>query len=559
MQGNAAVQWLLVPGLTDTIRFEQDTSKSMHLDIQNKVILDTLLHIPLYKEAYQPFWLNKPMRSDGSYGIDTEMQGRLSDTTSFHVEARILNGADSLVYQIPVYYRHFDRMEGQIIRPFYTIEPLLVSLTPTVVLTHVLRNNETIGNKDLNINIKTLFNDTAQVALFKIRQVGMKALINGHKLVSDSASIFYRDAGFITPSAGAKMKTSIVLTQDMIKGLNPLTPILKPNILMKLPEGVQGFSSNIKSVGYAYQQPRLYNYHSQTMVVGDTIHTTGRQLLYVNGLSGDVYENAFNQLGYRVHNTGFVRLASWMQEVDLTSGIIPSMIEDSLRKLDVIVLSGADDQLPTDSVERTRLQYILAVYMRLGGRIINLDPDPGMQELLPLKDRIYSGMLIGINNPYNSTGRHPQIDRSSELFALPNKLPDSYFENWDGLLARSAVYMNDNGLGSVQGNPKSKTNLTLADSLRQQKKDKMTGDNKYPVWMPKQVVDSAMHRFKVNLAAVSIHSITYNKTKDMTAAVKQGETKAVLINCFLELGPDLGNGKVQAYKWLANLLAYPIK
>lgn len=560
MQGNATVQWLLVPGLTDTIRFDTATSSGMNQVFQNKVILDSLLHIPLYKEAYQPFWLNKSMRSDGSYGVDTEMQGRLSDSTSFHVKARVFSGADTLLYQIPVYYRHFDRTEGQIIRPFYTIEPLLVSMTPTVLLTHVLRNNQTIGSKELHINIKTLFKDTSQVALFKIRQVGIQTVINGHKLQSDSASMVYQDAGFITPSPGAKMKTGIVLTGSMIKGLNPLTPILKPNILLKLPEGVQGFSSNIKSVGYPYQVPRMYNYHSQTMVVGDTIHTTGRQLLYVNGLTGDVYENAFNQLGYHVQNTGFGQLASWMQQVDLTSSHIPSMIEDSLHKLDAIVLSGADEQLPKDSVEKARLQYILAVYIRLGGRIINLDPDPGMQNLLPAKERIYSGMLIAINNSFNPIARHPHIDSAAGLFAVPNKVSAAYFKNWDGLLARSAVYLNVGGDMSGESVTKKNTVLTLRDSTPGNLKGTMVtmaSVNLYPVWMSMPFANEARQVTKVNLAPVSIHYFAHNSATDRQSVTKQNPKNAILINCFLALGPDLSNGKPQAYKWLANLLAYP--
>jgi hypothetical protein len=62
---------------------------------------------------------------------------------------------------------------------------------------------------------------------------------------------------------------------------------------------------------------------------------------------------------------------------------------------------------------------------------------------------------------------------------------------------------------------------------------------------------------KVNLAPVSIHYFAHNNATDRQSVTKQNPKNAILINCFLALGPDLSNGKPQAYKWLANLLAYP--
>ena len=487
----ASVIWLRVPGLIDSAL---PTGKILKAPL----LLDTTLHIALMQEAYQPFWLNKPMRSDGSYNIDTRVQGQLSDTTSYHVEASIVSAGDTLLYNLPVYYRHFDRMAGRIRQPFYTIEPVLLAMTPNVLLTHVVRDQSAVDQKELNINLKTLFNDTAQVILFKVRQVGIEATVGGHKIQSDTASMVYQDAGYITPEPGQRTKVGIVVNQAMLKDFNPLTPILKPAALLKLPEGVQAFSSNIKTIGYPYQASRIYNYHSQTLIVADTIYAAGRRLLYLNGLSGDVFDNAFNQLAYKVQSAGFKDFSSLAAEVDLHSGLVPSFLSDSLQKLDAIVISGADESLPADSSVRERLRFLLKSYVQGGGRLVNLDPDPLLQGLLPAPDTTYSEMLIAVGS---DTGM--QVDRLSPLFNNPNKVAPAFFSKWEGLLSRGAILVqNDSTLYPIQiGLP---------------------GEEK--------------RNYK---APVDMHPLG----------------KGVLINCFIELTGPLSNGKAASYKFLANLLA----
>jgi hypothetical protein len=346
--------------------------------------------------------------------------------------------------------------------------------------------------------MKTLFKDTAQVVLFKIRQVGIQAMVNGQKVQSDTASMVYQDAGYITPEPGARTKIGWVLNSSVIDHLNPLTPILKPTVLLKLPEGVQAFSSNIKSVGYPYQCPRIYNYHSQTMIVGDTIHTRGGRLLYLNGLSGDVFENAFNQLDYEVQDAGFKDFTSWIDEVDLNSGTVSSLVKDSLQKLDAIVISGADEALPTDSIQLQRLRYILYAYVKSGGRLINLNTDPALQKLLSLTDSVHSQMLIA--------GSHSGlilVDSLSASFNIPNKVPAAFFRKWEGVLSRGALPVR---------------NASISYPLR-------------------------------------VAAREQNKKAFLSPLCIQYPDNGVLVNCFMELAPALSNGKAAAYKFLANILA----
>lgn len=492
MDTSAKVLWLKTPGLIDTALRVGPTR-------YRAVLLDTTIHVPLMQEAYQPFWLNKSMRSDGSYNIDGGRQGQLSDTTSYHVVACVATKADTLLYKLPVFYRHFDRMEGQIERPFYTIEPVLVALTPTVLLTHVLRDHQDIRQKELQVKMKTLFKDSAQVILIKLRQVGIEATINGQKIQSDSASRIYEDAGYITPAPGAKTKIGIVLNRQLIQQFNPLTPVIKPSVLLKLPEGVQAFSSNIKSIGYPYQSPRIYNYHSQTLVVGDTIHTSGSHLLYLNGLSGDVFENAFNQLGYKVQTAGFNDFASWVTEVDLSSGLIPSFIKDSLQNLDAIVLSGTDKTLISDSLQLARLHYILDTYVKIGGRLINLDPDPALQKYLPVADSVNGSMLTAGNFREKA-----HIDSLAALLNMPNKVPLQFFHQWEGIVSMASIVA-----------PTDKNSAI------------------YPVGMTRLDPDHGM------VAPLNVHYLN----------------KGLLINCFLAMDGPLGDGKPAAYQLLANILA----
>ncbi|SEA02940.1 hypothetical protein SAMN05192529_106128 [Arachidicoccus rhizosphaerae] len=513
----AALLWVQVPGLTGRLNIPSGPDASFNRHEQS--VLDTSLHLPLLQEAYQPFWLNKSLNSDGSYQIDSVMQGRLSDTASYHVLACVLFQGDTLYYEVPVMYRNFDRMAGEEVQPFYTKEPLLVTLTPTVVLTSVLRNRQGTGQKFMHMEVQTLFDDTTQVALFKIRQVGITAVVNGQKINSDTASMIYQEAELLTPQKGARQKLSTFLSPKVIALLNPRTPILKPTVLLKLPEGVQGFASNIKTVGYPYQPARIYNYHSQSIVVKDTIHTTGSHLLYVNGLQGDAFENAFEQLGYEVQSPGFARLAALADETDLTSGYVPTVITDSLRKLDCIVLSGAAEALPTDSVTLNGLKYLLSAYLKEGGRILNLDPDPVLQQVLPVAEKLSHHMLIAGDQIAGQMKKG--LDSLPAVLNSPNQVAATFFTRWEGVLSRAGVYKNT---------------VTSAAATSS------------PFWL--SVRSNAV------LSPLTISQLPGTVTAG-DGGVLPKKAKGTEVNCFLELTVPLSNGRPDAYKLLANLISKP--
>lgn len=549
--------WIQVPGLTDTLVAGRDSALILTEGItQADMLLDTSLHIPLFQAAYQPFWLNKNLRADGSYQVDTLMQGRLSDTTSYKVRAHLAYAGDTVTLEAPVYYRNFDRFRGQIVYPFYTIEPVLVSITPTVLLTRVFRNGSPIDQKFIHFTVKTLYKDTAQVAIFKVRKLGLQAQVEGQTVTTGDDDLLYQTAQLIEPKPGEVHELGTVLTADKVEALTSATPFLKPLILFKMPEGGQGFSANIRSVGYDYQYPRLYNYHSQVQVVGDTIRTTGRRLVYVNGLRGDAFENAFRQLGYNAEGMDFEQMTDWLEDIDLTSGVIPDLIVDSLSKLDAIVISGSYEGLPQDSLVMARLRYLLDVYLQAGGRVINLNPDPAMQQLLPAADSVRPRMATAgaVTDFLNAAAVGQKLPR---VFSSPNQVGLGMFKQWEGILAPAVLYaMADTGMLAVNDSLRMEvhTSLPLLPSVTDGRSRPATVLSVHRLhWslgaadnIDTVSVDSCLQREvpRFNLTPIQPRMNTGFKWKD-----------AVQINCFMDLATPLSSGRAEAYQLLANLLS----
>lgn len=463
------------------------------------------IHLPLFQPAYQPFWLNKPWNADYSYQIDPIMQGRLADTACYQVQLSIQLDSLPLEYSIPVVYQKFDRNKGQQITPFYTVEPLLLMQSPDVLLTQIEGDTKINKHPEITLRMRTLFQDSSVMAIVKIRQFGLKGEMNGQVSKTGKTQEIYKNATYITPTYNQRMHVTIPYDESFAKKWQPNTPILKPQILLRLPDGAQAFSSNIKTVGYPYQKKTIYNFHSQTIIIGDTIRTKGTRIAYVGGAPEDIWQSAFHQLGYQVTELSPNDLLT----INPTEQAQPSkeaagaatllFISDSLQKFDVIVWNNLPESRLTEKKSLLALHQLLTAYIDNGGKVLDISTQQSWRPALPGTDSITSTLILNDTNfvKLSVEAQHP-------LLNYPNKITADHFLKWYGLMANGTI------------NPSNTT-------------------EELPIKV--QYLQDA-HKFSYPISS-------------------QKSGKGSVIHCLLDLPSPLSNGSPFAFKFLAYLLASP--
>lgn len=377
------------------------------LEAKNNYLLESTIHIPFSKDAYQPFWLNKTI--DGKhqmYTIDDAMTNNLTDTACYSATIVITLNHVALTIKTPLVYNTFDRMNGVLNEPFYTIEPVQVSQKPLVLLTKVTGDTKENKNTDVTLKFSPLF-DGSMFTILQILQPGGVSLKQGQTGVTGQPEILYKSDSIIN-----------FRKNDIFKINVPFNPVIKattlmPSVLMNFSEGGQDFDANIKQFSYPYLPFILYNYHDQTKIVSGPVKTKGRRVAYLFGLTDDNISTALLQLGYK---TDLLNMAA--------------VQPDSLKDYDAVIIGS---YLPLDqnqdSATFAALKFNLENYVYRGGTLISLTDNNTANGLLPYQVTAAGGELI------NDAGRDSLASGPDDaLFNYPNHIDLQAVAKWEGSL-----------------------------------------------------------------------------------------------------------------------------
>ncbi|ANI89430.1 hypothetical protein A9P82_09055 [Arachidicoccus ginsenosidimutans] len=402
--------------INDSI-YQFDTS----LAAKSNYLFTKKFHLSLDDNAYQPFWLNKPIRTTQSYRIDDSMTDKLIDTACYSATFTLIVNNLPLTIKTPLVYHTFDRMNGDIVEPFYAVEPVLVSQQPLVLLTNVTGDTKANKNTDINLKFRTMFSGT-MFTIVEIQKLGKISTKNGQATTSDIPEYLYRSDTTVSFKPNDVFKIKIPFKDNDVQKNVAKTKSLIPSVLMNFSGNGESFDSNIKEINYNYIPNVLYNYHDETTVVNDEIKTKGKHVAYLFGLPDDALNNALYQLGYKTDDVS-------MEKLNL----------DSLKNYDAIIIGNylPKEDLDTNVLKTT--QFNLENYVYKGGTLISFANDDELNFLLPHSITTASQSII--KNPlalkFVAAG-------DSSLFSYPNKIDINSIANWNNQLAYGFALQYDN-------------------------------------------------------------------------------------------------------------------
>ena len=292
-----------------------------HVWINNAVnnSFDSTFHIPLpnngnisfnknftveiSKKLSQPYWLAKRQDKIGSFNVEDQLLiGQDENKAAYSVNFSFSINGVTITDQKPVQYKFVDPVKGELYQPYIVITPIIVSLTPDVVLTNVKTGNKQIANPKLQLQYKSNFAAKQIPLTIQLKQAGK--------------SIFTKDT-IIDFEAGKIFMESILLPKEFNKEQ-------EHNIVAELSTLInnkkQVYTSYLRAIKYDHIPAIHYFFQNNASIITDEVKVTGKKIGYITG-AGDKVPDAILQLGYDLQ---------YLHEADIT--------DEKLKEFDAIIL-----------------------------------------------------------------------------------------------------------------------------------------------------------------------------------------------------------------------------
>lgn len=384
-----------------SMRMDQfDSTVNYLLPVNQNVMINKTFLIPKDQEVTQPYWLAKPMEA-GSFTVDDQrLIGKAQNDPEFVATFVFdINGTKFFVTK-PVQYKHTDPVKGEVYQPLVVIPPLIVSLSPSIVLTNVKPGNERTNNPSVKVEYKSNFSGKLIPVTININQ--------GSSII-------------------AKKDTAVDLEKGKVYSIIvPLKKIIDKNdgneltadVFVKLNGHENVYTHFVKLIQYEHIPDIHYFYRDQVKLINDEVKTDGKNIGYIIG-AGDKVPQALEEMGYNVKILN------------------PSdIIDENLKQFDAII-AGVRSYNVNDWLNS---KYdVLMRYIQNGGNYIVQYNTRNFVSNVPAKIGPYPFVVSGTRVTDENADVHVLLPDNAAL-NYPNKISSKDFEEW---IQERSIYQAD--------------------------------------------------------------------------------------------------------------------
>ncbi|MFT4153239.1 hypothetical protein [Parafilimonas sp.] len=370
------------------------------------------------KEATQPYWLRNSAGSEYMYNVnDQYLIGEDEDEPDYKLSALLKIDTTYLDVTMPVeYVAAKGNGANKPSQNVFTNLPVIVSLSPNIILTNVKPGNDFTNNLQIAVKFRSNISRDSVKLKLKIYEPGFTIAAGDETVKQVPRKTVFETDSIMNLYAGESYSINIPLNDlDLNKdSAATLNVIINANI-----NGTENaYSSTLKTIRYEYLPDITYFYSDRTKIIPDEIKTTGGEIGYLSGGS-DWIPYSLKQLGYKVKL--------------LTAG---DFYADSLNKLAAIVISPYMQDVQHALMNK---YDSMVAYVNKGGKLVFLNSRNEMNLNGPFKLVSTSLKLPSLNSEITFTQQAPG------LFLFPNKIETTDFRLWQSNLTEFAFYTDDTG------------------------------------------------------------------------------------------------------------------
>jgi len=326
------------------------------------------------------------------FKVDNQQLIGNAENSSAYTARFTFKGKDiSFIVNKPVQYKVVDPVKGEVYQPFAVITPLVVSLSPDVLLTNVKRGNIAVTNPEMELQYKSNFT-AAQIP------------VTIHLKQGDSV-IFSKDT-VIDFEAGKVFHLSAKVKNIYHAALNNF---INAEIILTVNNSKQVYTHYLRAIKYDHIPDIHYFYKDQVHVLSDTIKIVGKKIGYIVG-AGDKVPDALEQLGYSVKT---------LQEADLT--------DENLKEYDAVVVGIRAYNIYEYLTNRND---VLNRYVLNGGNLIVQYMKSNQVGVKPVKVGPYRFVVNAGSRVTEEDAQVKFLLPTHSVLNYPNKITAKDFDGW---------------------------------------------------------------------------------------------------------------------------------
>ncbi len=369
-----------------------DSTLNVSLPYDQNISFNKIFAIPVNAPITQPYWLEKPLDNGGSFDVDDQrLIGTPQNPAAYSAIFNLNINGVKLSVSKPVQYKYTDPVKGELYQPIAIIPPVIVSVSPNVVLTNIKPGNEHSANPFATVKYKTNF--TAKQAPVTI------------KIMQGTSAVYSKDT-VVDAEAGKEFVMSVPVKK--VFNNNIANDVLSAEVTVTQRGNIFTYSQLLRSIQYDHIPHINYFYHDNIRVVNDEIKTGSKKVGYIMGV-GDKVPADLVQMGYDIKLLG---------AADIT--------DENLKQFDAIVtgVRAYDvDQFLNDKYD------ILMRYVNNGGNLVVQYNRSNLISSGKIKVGPYPFAITGTRVTDESADVHVLLPNSPAL-NYPNKIMPTDFEGW---------------------------------------------------------------------------------------------------------------------------------
>jgi LmbE family N-acetylglucosaminyl deacetylase len=390
------VQFSVNKRLNDDVQLKNikllDFDSSIHKNLPTDINVNYARNFWVDENALitQPYWLQYPLDSIGSFTVnDQQLIGKAQNDAAFTASFTFIVNGKEITIEKPVQYKFTDPVKGEMYEPFVVVNPLSVSLQPSVILTNIKNQNAVINNDEAHIQVKSFIESPkTQIQLFFVQG-------NDSTLIKDTTANLQYNALY-------DFNFSLEKFYKKDKG-NPVVAVK-----VKANDYTNAYSGDLHTIKYEHIPFIHYTSTDEIKVIDDEVKTVGRRIGYITG-AGDKVPQALQQMGYDV---------KILNEDDITNA--------NLKQFDAIITGVRAYNVHEWLTEK---YDVLMKYIKNGGNLI-----------VQYNTNNQIGSVKADIGPYNFTISRTRVteENANVDFLLPNhpalnypnKITKADFDNW---------------------------------------------------------------------------------------------------------------------------------
>lgn len=362
------------------------------LNTNTNIAYNKVFTVDANKKLSQPYWLANKQDKIGSFNVEDQMLIGQDENKSAYT-ANFSFSINGVVFtdQKPIQYKYVDPVKGELYQPYIVISPIIVSLTPDVILTNVKSGNKQIANPKFQFQYKSNF---------AAKQVPVTILLK------QGANNIYTKDTIIDFEAGKSFSETIALPkgfnkdqeQNVVGGISTL-----------INNKEHSYYSYLRAIKYDHIPAIHYFFQNNATIVTDEVKVAGKKIGYITG-AGDKVPEAILQLGYDLQ---------YLHEADIT--------DEKLKDFDAIILGIRAYNIYEWLSNKND---VLNKYVENGGNLIVQYLKSNQIGLKKIKVGPYPFIVNASSRVTEENAEVRFLLPEHTVLNYPNKIGSKDFENW---------------------------------------------------------------------------------------------------------------------------------